>query len=70
MSDQETIQLNQVKVTSEFWQRYRDLVVKEVLPYQWEVMNDQANIDIADTLPVILKPLHNNEILQLYKVNL
>ena len=48
MSDQETIQLNQVKVTSEFWQRYRDLVVKEVLPYQWEVMNDQANIDIAD----------------------
>lgn len=42
------IQLNQVQVTSEFWQRYRNLVVKEVLPYQWEVMNDQANINIAD----------------------
>lgn len=48
MSHNETIQLNQVQVTSEFWQRYRNLVVKEVLPYQWEVMNDQANINIAD----------------------
>lgn len=48
MSHNEMIQLNQVQVTSEFWQRYRNLVVKEVLPYQWEVMNDQANINIAD----------------------
>lgn len=48
MSHNEMIQLNQVQVTSEFWQRYRNLVVKEVLPYQWEVMNDQANINIAN----------------------
>lgn len=32
MSHNEMIQLNQVQVTSEFWQRYRNLVVKEVLP--------------------------------------
>lgn len=40
--------LNKVKVTSDFWKRYRELVVKEVLPYQWKVMNDEANISIAE----------------------
>ncbi|KRM08463.1 glycoside hydrolase family 127 protein [Lentilactobacillus farraginis] len=40
--------LNKVKVTSDFWKRYRELVVKEVLPYQWKVMNDEADISIAE----------------------
>ncbi|MBT9671932.1 glycoside hydrolase family 127 protein [Secundilactobacillus kimchicus] len=40
--------LKHVEITSDFWQRYRELVVKEVLPYQWAVMNDQADIKIAD----------------------
>lgn len=40
--------LNQVKITSPFWNKYRELIVKEVLPYQWKVMNDEANINIAD----------------------
>ncbi|WP_242872338.1 glycoside hydrolase family 127 protein [Clostridium coskatii] len=42
------LELNNVKITSEFWNRYRELIVKEVLPYQWSVMNDEANIHIAD----------------------
>jgi len=42
------VSLEKVKITSEFWQRYRKLVVKEVLPYQWQVMNDEANISIAE----------------------
>lgn len=40
--------LNRVEITSDFWKRYRKLVVKEVLPYQWAVMNDEANIKIAE----------------------
>lgn len=36
-----------VTITSDFWQRYRELIVKEVLPYQWSVMNDEADINIA-----------------------
>lgn len=36
-----------VKITSDFWNRYRELIVKEVLPYQWAVMNDEADIDIT-----------------------
>lgn len=38
----------QVTITSDFWKRYRELIVKEVLPYQWAVMNDEAEITIAD----------------------
>ncbi|ERL63890.1 hypothetical protein L248_1831 [Schleiferilactobacillus shenzhenensis LY-73] len=41
-------QLKKVEITSAFWKRYRELVVKEVLPYQWDVMNDQADIKIAE----------------------
>ncbi|CUS25571.1 hypothetical protein FC70_GL001041 [Paucilactobacillus oligofermentans DSM 15707 = LMG 22743] len=36
-----------VQITSDFWKRYRELVVNEVLPYQWSVMNDEADIKIA-----------------------
>lgn len=43
-----TPKLKHVDITSDFWKRYRDLVVKEVLPYQWQVMNDEADIAIAD----------------------
>ncbi|WP_236008150.1 glycoside hydrolase family 127 protein [Levilactobacillus andaensis] len=37
-----------VTITSDFWNKYRQLIVKEVLPYQWAVMNDEADINIAD----------------------
>ena len=43
-----TPKLDKVEVTSDFWKRYRELVVKEVLPYQWKVMNDEADISIAE----------------------
>ncbi len=33
--------MNRIEITSEFWIQYRDLVVEEVLPYQWEVMNNK-----------------------------
>ncbi|WP_024746818.1 glycoside hydrolase family 127 protein [Levilactobacillus namurensis] len=42
------LQLKHVEITSDFWQRYRELVVKEVLPYQWQVMNDEADISISE----------------------
>ncbi|GAX06611.1 hypothetical protein IWT25_01956 [Secundilactobacillus pentosiphilus] len=43
-----TPKLKHVEITSDFWKRYRELVVKEVLPYQWQVMNDEADIAIAE----------------------
>ncbi len=35
-----------VAITSKFWSRYRNLVRTEMIPYQWEVLNDKANIVI------------------------
>lgn len=42
------MKVKNLKVTSAFWNRYRKLVEKEVLPYQWRVMNDEAGITISD----------------------
>ncbi|MCV3739805.1 glycoside hydrolase family 127 protein [Lentilactobacillus hilgardii] len=41
------LNLQNINITSDFWERYRELVVKEVLPYQWKVMNDEADISIS-----------------------
>ncbi len=32
---------NNTTITSTFWNQYRELIVDEVLPYQWEVMNNK-----------------------------
>lgn len=42
------VSLDNVKITSDFWNKYRELIVKEVLPYQWKVMNDDIDINIAE----------------------
>ncbi|WP_258088577.1 glycoside hydrolase family 127 protein [Weissella fangxianensis] len=47
METAEKIELKEVYITSDFWNNYRELVVKEVLPYQWQVMNDTANVAIS-----------------------
>ena len=38
----------QVTVTSPFWKQYRDNVAKEVIPYQWAVIDDEQRIDIPE----------------------
>ncbi len=38
--------MSQVNITSGFWSRYRELVRKEMIPFQWNVLNDQAGIKI------------------------
>ncbi|HAT53837.1 MAG TPA: hypothetical protein DCW31_01045, partial [Lactobacillus sp.] len=43
-----TPKLNHVKITSKFWSHYQQLVTKEVLPYQWSVMNDEASVNISE----------------------
>ena len=36
------IDLKQITVTDPFWQREMELVRKEVIPYQWEALNDRV----------------------------
>ncbi|SEL40196.1 glycoside hydrolase family 127 protein [Paenibacillus sp. OK003] len=51
-----SLQLKSLKITDSFWSHYRELVRTEMIPYQWNVLNDNANITIEkerndDTIP-------------------
>ena len=35
------VSLRQVQVTDAFWKKKMELVRKEVIPYQWEALNDR-----------------------------
>ncbi len=37
-----SIQLNNIKIEDEFWNRYTDLVTTKILSYQWDVLNDRV----------------------------
>ncbi|MGN1084090.1 MAG: beta-L-arabinofuranosidase domain-containing protein, partial [Lachnospiraceae bacterium] len=36
------LELKQVQIKDEFWNREQELVRKEVIPYQWEALNDRV----------------------------
>ncbi|MCC5895735.1 MAG: glycoside hydrolase family 127 protein [Alkalibacterium sp.] len=35
-----------IVINDQFWKRYTDLIRKEMIPYQWDVLHDQAGISI------------------------
>ena len=35
-----------VEITSPFWRRYVDLVIDRMLPYQWQVINDEIDVNL------------------------
>lgn len=37
-----SFKLSDVQINDSFWNRYRELVRKNMLPYQWKVLNDQV----------------------------
>lgn len=37
-----------VKITSDFWNEFRERVVNEAIPYMWDVLNDNAGISVAE----------------------
>lgn len=37
-----SLKLSDVQINDSFWNRYRELVRKNMLPYQWKVLNDQV----------------------------
>ncbi|MCD8039398.1 MAG: glycoside hydrolase family 127 protein [Lachnospiraceae bacterium] len=38
----QTIPLTQIRIDDSFWNRYTSLVTKKIIPYQWSVLNDEA----------------------------
>jgi len=42
MGDNHPLELNQVRITDAFWKEEQELVRREVIPYQWEALNDRV----------------------------
>lgn len=47
MNKLELLPLNQVRLEDSFWDKYTSLVTREIIPYQWETLNDR----VADAEP-------------------
>lgn len=48
--------MNKIQITDTFFSKYRNLVRKEMIPYQWKVLNDEIAVNIErerndDTIP-------------------
>lgn len=50
------LDLKLVTVTDAFWHREQELVRKEVLPYQWEALNDRILTRRQATVCIIFVP--------------
>ena len=44
----QSVPLKNIKICDNFWNRYTNLVHKEIIPYQWAILNDQLE-DVAPT---------------------
>jgi DUF1680 family protein len=38
----------QITITSDFWKRYRSMIIDEALPYQWRALNDEVPVDVPE----------------------
>ena len=46
-----SIPLNRIKISDEFFEKYRKLVGKVIIPYQWEVLNDRlADVETSHAI--------------------
>ena len=36
------LEIGNVKITSGFWKEYQELILKKVIPYQWDILNDKS----------------------------
>ena len=42
------IKFNNVNITDRFFGYYQNLIINEVIPYQWKVLNDELEDDIIE----------------------
>lgn len=48
MDELTKLSLNNVEITSDFWKRYRDLIAKDSVPFQWDMINDKGKMDVTN----------------------
>ncbi len=58
----------QVKLTDKFWLRYRELVRKEMIPYQWAVLNDAIDIHIEKERNDMSIPSEKSHAIENFKI--
>ena len=39
---------HEARISDSFWNRYKELIKNEMIPYQWDVLNDKADISIEN----------------------
>ena len=44
----QNVTLKHTTVTSDFWQRYRDLMANESIPFQWDMINDNSHVEVTN----------------------
>ncbi|KRL22845.1 glycoside hydrolase family 127 protein [Lentilactobacillus kisonensis] len=42
------LSVTDVQITSTFWQRYRNIIAKEAVPFQWDMINDKGKMDVTN----------------------
>lgn len=57
-----------VKVTDAFWLHYMELIRTEMLPYQWRVLNDNENIEIAKERDADYIPSEKSHAIENFKI--
>ncbi|EHL98999.1 hypothetical protein HMPREF9103_01223 [Lentilactobacillus parafarraginis F0439] len=40
--------LNKTEITSTFWKRYRDLMANDSIPFQWDMINDNNDVEVTN----------------------
>ncbi|MBR6159864.1 MAG: glycoside hydrolase family 127 protein [Lachnospiraceae bacterium] len=59
---------NEVKISDVFWNRYRHLVKHEMIPYQWDVLNDAIDISIEKERDDAFIPNEKSHAIENFKI--
>ena len=57
-----------VTVSDSFWLKYRQLVKEEMIPFQWNVLNDRGNITIESERDDATIPTEKSHVIENFKI--
>ena len=59
---------SQVKITDKFWSKYIEIIKDEMIPFQWEVMNDHLDIEIQKERDDDFIPSEKSHVIENFKI--
>lgn len=57
-----------VTVSDSFWLKYRQLVREEMIPFQWDVLNDRGNIVIESEREDATIPTEKSHVIENFRI--